>query len=236
MENSTKQEIVAGATAMTPVAVAVVFFGMMFGATGASSGLPYWQTILTSAVTVAGASQFVFLELYNQGTPVWSVLLAVFAVNFRHILYSASISRYLGEFSFRQKLAGFFVLTDLTYAASEYRANKVKLTPVFYFSYGLVQYFYWMISTAVGGLLGNLISNPQAIGMDMLLPIYFLLLLMGFRAKPNWLTCVIVSGLVSVLVYQTVGAPWHIMSGAISGVVAAALIGKPTDKKERANA
>ena len=236
MQTSTRKEIYDGITALSPVAIAVVFFGMMFGATGVNSGLSFWQTMLTSALAFAGASQFVFLELYNLGTPVWSILLAVFAVNFRHILYSASISRYLGNFSFPQRVTSFFFLTDLTFSTSEYRANKTQLTPVFYFAYGVTQYVYWMIATAAGGMLGNLISNPRAIGMDMLLPIYFLILLMGFRARTNWLTCVIVSGLVSVLVHQYFGAPWHIMSGALSGVIAAAIIGKPQAKSESANA
>ena len=76
-----------------PVMLAVTFFGALFGATGVSNGLTFWQTVGASASAFAGASQFVFLDLYNQQVPVWSVLLAVFAVNFRHVLYSASGSK-----------------------------------------------------------------------------------------------------------------------------------------------
>ena len=61
----------------------------------------------------------------------------------------------------------------------------------------------------------------------MLLSLYFLILLVGFRSRPNWLTTVLASGLVATLVYKFVGSPWHIMSGALFGITVAALVSKP---------
>jgi len=206
---------------------AVAFFGMLFGATGVTNGLTFWQTLGSSASVFAGASQFVFLELFNQKVPVWSILLAVFAVNFRHVLYSASIGRYMQYFSGLQKYAAFFFLSDPAFGTGEARAESQGLRPAYYFGFAASLYPVWLIATASGALMGDLISNPRALGMDMLLPIYFLALLMGFRSRPNWLTVVLVSGLVSMLVFNTIGSPWHIMLGALAGVVLAAIIGKP---------
>ncbi|MDJ0613522.1 MAG: AzlC family ABC transporter permease [Rhizobiaceae bacterium] len=207
---------------------AVAFFGMLFGATGVNNGLTFWQTLGSSAAVFAGASQFVFLELYNQQVPVWLVLLTVFAVNFRHFLYSASVGRHLDQFNWVQKYFGFFFLSDPAFAASEQKAEQGKLTPAYYFGYASSLYPVWLIVTALGAYMGNLITDPNALGMDMLLSIYFLALLMGFRSRPNWLTVVLASAVVSAIVYKWLGAPWHITLGALAGIVLAAAIGKPT--------
>ena len=236
MSKSVVAEFLEGLRDCLPIMFAVGFFGMLFGATAVNNGLTFWQTVGSSAAVFAGASQFVFLELFNQKVPVWSVVLAVFAVNFRHVLYSASIGRFMGAFTAPQKYVGFFFLSDPSFGAGEQRAEKQQLRPAYYFGYGASIYPLWLASTASGALMGNLITDPRALGMDMLLSLYFLSLLMGFRSRPNWLTVVLASGLVAALVFKTIGSPWHIISGALVGVVLAALIGKPkAEVLERAN-
>lgn len=200
-----------------------------------NNGLTFGETLLSSASVFAGASQFVFLDLYGQQAPVWSVLLAVFAINFRHVLYSASLGRYMGGFSPAQKYSAFFFLCDPLFGAGEIRAQKQSLNPSYYFGYGIPLYFVWIGFTALGAGFGKLITNPDAFGFDMLLSIYFLSLLMGFRSRPNWLTTVLASGVTSVLVYQTIGSPWHIMLGALVGIAFAVMIGKPKEAKVRSD-
>lgn len=227
MSSSIRKEFLEGLRDCAPIMLAVGFFGFLFGATAVNNGLTFWQTIGSSASVFAGASQFVFLELFNQKVPVWSILVAVFAVNFRHVLYSASIGRVLGEFNVFQKYFGFFFLSDPAFGAGEQRAEKQKLTPAYYFGFAASIYPLWLASTASGAWLGNLITNPRALGMDMLLSIYFLTLLMGFRNRPNWLTVVLASGVASTIFNQILGPPWHITIGALVGIVLAAVIGKP---------
>lgn len=226
-----RQEILDGLRDATPVMLAVCFFGMLFGTTAVNNGLTLGQAMLSSTLVFAGASQLVFLELYSLKVPVWSILLAVFAINFRHVLYSASIGRYMGRFSIFQRYSAFFLLCDPLFGAGELRASKRPLTPAYYFGYGLLLYGIWLLFTLVGGLFGALITDPKALGLDMLLSLYFLTLLMGFRSRPNWLVSVLASGVVSVLVYRHVGSPWHIMSGGLAGILLAAFIGKPDAEK-----
>jgi len=104
MTQSHRSEFLEGLRDCLPIMFAVAFFGMLFGATAVNNGLTLWQTVGSSAAVFAGASQFVFLELFNQKVPVWSVLLAVFAVNFRHVLYSASIGWHRAQHGHRRAL------------------------------------------------------------------------------------------------------------------------------------
>ena len=48
-----------------------------------------------SATVYAGASQMVGIELFGNKVPPWLIVLSIFAVNFRHVLYSASFGRHM---------------------------------------------------------------------------------------------------------------------------------------------
>lgn len=213
-----------------PFVGVVIPVAMIFGAAAVAAGYSLSDTVMTSAFLYAGASQFVFIEVNGLGVPAWSVVLAVFAVNFRHILYSASLGRKLHRFSLPGKIVGFFFMTDLQWASSEFRATEKEkdgISPAWYFGYAITHYSAWVASTAVGGLFGALIDDPDRYGFDFLLPIYFLTILMGFRQRSNFLPVVAVSAVASMLAYQTLGPPWHISLGAVAGIAAAAIIAKP---------
>jgi predicted branched-subunit amino acid permease len=64
--------------------------------------------------------------------------------------------------------------------------------------------------------------DARAIGLDFMLPIYFLGLVMGFRGRPRWLPVVLVSALSSMVAYRTIGSPWHVTVGALAGILLAA--------------
>ena len=218
-----KPQIAEGMRDMVPLFAAASPFGIVFGAAASASGYTFFETVFASLTMFAGASQFVFIEINGAAVPAWSVMLAVFAVNFRHILYSASIGRAIRHFSFLQKAAGFFLLTDIQFAAMEARSERQQLTPAYYFGFGLPLYAMWIGTTALGALFGKLVEHPEMLGLDFILPIYFLALLMGFRKRQRFVLVGCIAGLVSLLVFKTLGQPWHISLGALAGVAAAAI-------------
>ena len=225
-----RKEFVDGFRDTMSVIPAVCAFALVFGATATKAGLSLFDILLSSATMFAGASQFVFLEIHGYHAPAWSIVVGVFAVNFRHILYSASLGRSMGQFSFFQKYFAFFLMADPMFTASEHRASQQKLMPSYYFGFAGVQYLVWIIFTYVGAAFGSLIDDPQALGVDMLLPIYFMTMVMAFRKRPNWLPVVIASGVGSAVFYQLVGPPWHISLGALCGIAAAIIMAKPVIK------
>ena len=212
------------------ISLAVLPFGLLFGALAVDNGLTPFEAVLMSGLLYAGASQMVGLELFGQNVAPWLIVLSIFAVNFRHVLYSAAIRRHIIHYSFGQKAAALFLLVDPQYAESESRAEKGKAVSLaWYMGMGLPIYAGWLVETWIGAAFGKLITNPQALALDFLLPIYFLGLVMGFRKRPLWLPVVLLAGGVSVIAYLTVGSPWHVSIGAIAGVaLAAALPPKPT--------
>ncbi|MCB1385065.1 MAG: AzlC family ABC transporter permease [Nitratireductor sp.] len=221
-------EVRKGVREFVLVAFPVAMFGVMFGAASSAAGYSVGVTVWSSAAIFAGASQFVFLDVYRQGIPVWSVALAVFAVNFRHILYSAALARKIAHFSFVQKTAALFLLTDLQFAIVEKRyeaeRGRWRVAPAFYFAFGICSYCLWLVTTGLGAVFGALIEDPAVIGFDFVLPIYFLSILMGFRARRSFLPVVVVSAAAALLAQKWFGPPWHISLGGICGILAAGIL------------
>ncbi|MBJ3775775.1 AzlC family ABC transporter permease [Acuticoccus mangrovi] len=220
--------------ASLPVVSAIAPVGMLFGAVSVNHGLSTLDAALMSALVFAGASQFIAVDLFGHQVPIWSLALAVFAVNFRHILYSAALASALRPFRWLTKVSIFAVLTDPAFAYAEHRVEQDKRFSVAaYMGIGLTLYVVWFLSTVVGALFGQLIEDPSAFGLDLLLPIYFLTLVMGFRSRPGWGLTVIVSGALSTLIYAFpmlgvpfLGPPWHITIGALGGILASVLFVK----------
>lgn len=229
--STSRKEFLQGVRASLPILAAAAPFGMLFGALAVDNGLTVGEAVLMSATVFAGASQMVGLELFGAHIAPWIIVLSVFAVNFRHVLYSAALGRRLGLMPGWQKAVAFFLLTDPQYAAAEARADSRKpLTFAWYMGMATPIYILWVLEAWIGALFGRLITDPAALGIDFLLPIYFLGLVLGFRMRPNWLPVVIASGLGSIAAFYTVGSPWHVSLGALAGVAVAMIL--PPDKDE----
>lgn len=227
-----RAEFSDGVKAALPIIAAAAPFGAVFGAAAISKGLSLFEALFMSATVFAGASQMVAVDLLATPLPFWTIVLSVFAVNFRHILYSASLGRRMQLFNPVQKALAFLGLIDPQWALSEKRALTQPLTPKFYFGLALPLYFAWIATTAIGAAFGKLVVDPQAIALDFVLPIYFIAMLTGFRDRYNWLPVVIISGVAALVAYWFIGAPWHVGSGAFAGILYAAWRGKPVDQLE----
>lgn len=216
-----------------PVTLASAPFGLLFGVIAVDNGFNVWESMLMSASLFAGASQLVGMELFGHHVAPWLILLSIFAVNFRHILYSAGTGRLIKHFTPLQQIVSFFFLTDVQYAETEKRSEqKIPVSFIWYMGLALPLYAAWVFEAYIGATFGGMIGDPKAIGLDMLLPIYFLGLVMGFRARTNWLPVVLASAVSSVIAYFLIGSPWHVSIGAIGGVLVAVIIAKPAAGRE----
>lgn len=208
-----------------PVVVASAPFALLFGALAVDNGFSVSEAVLMSAMIYGGASQMVGLELFGQNVAPWLVVLSIFAVNFRHVLYSATIGRRLTHWPVWQQALGYFVLTDPQFAEAERKVEQgERVGFAWYMGMGLAIYVPWVIESGLGALFGRLIPDTHALGIDFLLPIYFLGLVMSFRKRALWLPVVIASGIASIIAYKTIGSPWHVSIGALVGIVLGAIV------------
>ncbi len=223
-----RHDFLEGARLSIPVVVSSLPFALLFGAIAVDNGLSIAETVLMSATIYGGASQMVGIELFGQRVAPWLIVASIFAVNFRHVLYSATVGRRITHWPPAQRFLGFFLLVDPQYAETERRAERGEpITFVWYLGLASPVYLNWVLCTWIGAVFGGLVPDPHALGLDFLLPIYFLGLVMEFRERRLWLPVVLVSGVTSVVASILIGSPWHISAGALAGIVLAAAMPHP---------
>jgi predicted branched-subunit amino acid permease len=221
-----RSDYARGVRDIAPIVAATIPFGLVFGAIASHDGLALDDSVLLSALTFAGASQFAALEFWAHPLPFLTILLSVMAVNLRLVLYSAAIARRIGHWSAPARYLGLGLLSDPIYALAELNGGA-RISPAYYFGLAVPLYINWIVTTAAGFLFGNLIRNPEAVGLDFLVIAYFIHLLAGFRTRPNALAVIGASAAGSVLAYVMAGSPWHFAGGAAAGVLVAAALAKP---------
>lgn len=234
---SARDEFVRGVRRGIPVLVASAPFGFLFGAVAIDNGLSVLEATILSATIFAGASQMVGVDLFGKHVDAWIIVLSIFAVNFRHVLYSAALGRRLSSWPGPAKALAFFFLVDPAFAESEQRLQRgLPVTFPWFMGLALSVYVSWVLISYVGAEFGSrLMPDTHALGLDFLLPIYFLGLVMGFRERPRWLPVVAVSAIVSVAAFFLIGSPWHVSIGGLAGVLlAAALPPEPAETIDRA--
>lgn len=229
--NPARREIIDGLKASIPVVLSSMPFGLLFGAIAVKNGFSTFEAVFMSATIFAGASQMVGLELFGTTVAPWLIVLSIFAVNFRHVLYSAAIGRMLRPWGTLRMAIAFFLLVDPQFAETERRREKGNaVTWRWYISMGLPVYVFWIADTWVGASFGNLITNPHALGLDFVLPMYFLIMVMGFRKRKSFIPVVLTSGICAVVAENLVGSPWHVSIGALAGIVVAMALPIPKDE------
>ncbi len=223
-----RDDILDGVRGGAIIALSSAPFALLFGAVAVDNGLTVADAALMSATVYAGASQLVGIELFGKNVAPWLIVLSIFAVNFRHILYSAAIARYIRGYSLVQKAVAFFFLIDPQFAEAIRRGEQGKsLSFAWYMAFAVVVYFPWLLFSVLGAWFGSMLGDPRVWAIDVLLPIYFLGLVVGFRRKPGFYPVVAASMAGSVAGYYVVGSPWHVSIGALCGVLVAALLPLP---------
>lgn len=107
-----------GVRAEAPLLIGVAPFGMIYGVLALSAGMPPAAAQAMSAMVFAGSAQFITTQLYATATPLILIVLTIFVVNLRHLLYSASVSPYLQPLRPAWKFLLAYLLTDEAYAVT----------------------------------------------------------------------------------------------------------------------
>jgi predicted branched-subunit amino acid permease len=89
---------------------------------------------------------------------------------------------------------------------------------------GVFLWVVWVLATAPGYVAGALLPDPKRFGLDMIMPIFFVMMLVpmwrGPRAARPW----VVAAVVSLAVQALVPGYLFIVAGALAGAVAGAFL------------
>ncbi|MCH4010050.1 AzlC family ABC transporter permease [Companilactobacillus sp.] len=162
-----------------PTVFGYIGIGIAFGVVGKASGLSTFIVILTSLITYAGSAQFVLVGMLASHSPMLTIIFSVFLVNSRMILMSTTVARYFKKDSLLKNILVGSLLTDETFALSMSKLNYTngKLNFEWFNTSNLIAYITWALSSFIGALLGNLITDPEKFGLDFALVAMFIGLL-----------------------------------------------------------
>ena len=171
--------------ATVPVLTGYLCLGMAYGLLMAANGYgPLWSTLM-SAIGFGGSMQYVAITLLVTAfDPLQAFLLAIM-VNARHIFYGLSLlDKYKGLGKLRLFLI--YVLSDETFSLiTTLEPPEGVERKDFYFWISLLDYSYWVIATALGGLLGNFLTFDTK-GMDFALTAMIVVLFLEqWKKKEN---------------------------------------------------
>ena len=161
--------------ATLPVLTGYACLGLAYGLLMAANGYgPLWSALM-SAIGFGGSMQYVAITLLVTAfDPLQAFLLAIM-VNARHIFYGLSmLDKYKGLGKVRPFLI--YVLSDETFSlVSTLEPPEGVARKDFYFWISLLDYSYWIIATALGGLLGRFLTFDTT-GLDFALTALFVVL------------------------------------------------------------
>jgi 4-azaleucine resistance transporter AzlC len=174
--SSPRAAFVAGATAIVPVLLALLPFGLAFGATATGNGLSPMEALGMSVFVFAGAAQLAVVPLLSAGASVAIVLLTVLVVNLRLTLYSASLASHFGRLPAGWKGLLAYLLTDQAYAATITRFDEGEMEEQnkrwYYLGVALAIWATWQAATMLGVVLGAWASEGWS--LDFVLPLIFI--------------------------------------------------------------
>lgn len=158
-----------------PILLGTIPFGLIYGVSARSFGLPPALAQAMSVMIFAGSAQFVVIQLLNASVPAGVILLTACVINLRHALYSASVAPHLKQRGLLWRLLLPYLLTDEAYAVAIIHYQQPGKSPLkhwYFLGAGLILWLTWQIGTAAGLLLGAHI--PASWSLDFTLPLTFI--------------------------------------------------------------
>ncbi|MFC4223531.1 AzlC family ABC transporter permease [Lysinibacter cavernae] len=168
-----RHEILLGFRDASTAGFAMVPLGIAFGLLVAQSPLDWWWTPIISIGVYAGSLEFLAVGLLVVGTPLLTIAVTTFLVNFRHVFYSLTfpLDRVRGKWA---RFYSMYSLTDEAYALTAVTDRSV-LTSTRILSMQFFCQFYWVIGGLIGVLIGE--ALPFAlVGIDFALTALFAVL------------------------------------------------------------
>src|SRR6185295_7856969 len=132
--------------------------------------------IAMSALVYAGSAQFAAVAILAQGGSIAAAVLAAVLMNARYIAMGVAIGPSLKGGRLRRGLEGQSVV-DASWALANRGEGRFDRHTLFGSS--APQYLTWLAGTIAGVIAGGVLPHPDALGIDVVFPAFFLVLLVG---------------------------------------------------------
>lgn len=174
-----------------PVFTGFTFLGIAYGILMNSKGYGVGWTVLMSFMAFAGSAQYVAITfLTSIFNPIYALLITLM-VNARHLFYGISmLDKYKDTGKFKPYLI--FGLCDETFSivcSAETPEGVNRNWFMFFITF--LDHSYWVFGSALGGMLGSMVSFNTK-GLDFVLTALFVVIFVGqWKTQKNRIPAVI---------------------------------------------
>jgi 4-azaleucine resistance transporter AzlC len=164
----------AGARAAVPFALATLVLGVSFGVLARSVGWGPVAAIGSSVLICSGSAQFAVAAVLGSGGGMPAAVIAAVLLNARFGPMGVAVAPYLKGGPLRRALEGQAVI-DASWALASRGGGRFDRE--FMIGASVPQVLAWFGGTAVGALGGDFVGDPERLGLDVIFPAFFLVLL-----------------------------------------------------------
>ena len=218
-----------GAVDSSPLILAAIPFGLIFGALAITTGLSAWATLSMSLFVFAGASQFIAISLLASGTTLPLILMTVFVVNLRHMLYAASLMPQVENIPQKFRLLMAFWLTDETFAVVTNKVARNDDTSGLHWYFlgsALAMYTVWATCTVIGIIMGKQITDIASWGLEVAMLVGFIgIVVPNLKFRADW-ACASTAIFSTLITYQ-----WENQTGLLFSTFLAISVAVLLDKR-----
>lgn len=216
-----------------PIFTGFIFIGIAYGILMNSKGYGFGWSLFFSLVVFAGSAQYVAITfLTSVFNPVYALMMSLM-INARHLFYGISL---IEKFKDTGKLKPFLIygLCDETFSvvcSAEPPEGVDKSWFLFFITF--LNYTYWALGSALGGLIGSMVSFNTK-GLDFVLTALFVVIFIGqWKSQKDRRTAII--GVVSTIICLIAFGPNNfIIPSMIIILTVLTILKNQTEKKELA--
>tara|TARA_B100001079_G_C16403619_1_gene512613 strand:- start:2171 stop:2866 length:696 start_codon:yes stop_codon:yes gene_type:complete len=197
------------------LAAATGLIGVTFGVFADTSGFSLSQASALSVLTFTGASQFAVVSVVAGGGSTAAAVASGLLLAARNSLYGPVMAPRLGGGPGRRLVAAQFLIDETTAMATA-QEQQEHGRDAFWFT-GLWLFVFWNAGTVLGVLLGGVLEDPGAWGLDAAFPAAFVALLVPhLRTSPGRVTALVGAAIaVAAVPTMPVGLPMLLAAAAV---------------------
>jgi 4-azaleucine resistance transporter AzlC len=181
-----------------PIFLGYVPVGAAFGVIATTIGFTALQAVVCSATALAGAGQFIALNLMKEQAGALAVVAATTVVNLRYVLFGATLSPHLKGMHLGNQALLAFTLTDETFAVNVSDRRTGGSSGASMAGVGAIAWTGWVSGTAAGALGASLIGDPSRWGVEFAMPAMFTALLIALAEDRRQVLVAALAGLLAV--------------------------------------
>ena len=216
-----------------PICVGYFPTAMAFGLVCRDVGLKMWEAVLFSVTNFAGSGQFLAINLLSSGALILEIFIGVLLINLRYLFMGAALNHKLEEgIHGPKRLILAHGTTDEVFSVAV--LHNAKLSWSYMVGLEGISYLGWVGGTALGFLIGMVLSAELQMAVGVTLYAMFIsllaqelrqkgamvLMIAGFSAAMNSMLILILH----------MGSGWaFVLSMLTASIVGAIIIAEPED-------